>query len=322
MKILVIRTDRIGEVLLSTPIATALKEKWPKAKISMMVRPEVRQLVEGNPYLDEVIEYGGEGSRVKGQGLKEAVRLKKIFKEKRFDIAVIVNPKKEFHAAAFLARIPVRVGFDRKWGFLLTHKVKDLKYLAEKHEVEYNLDLVRALGIEPKDKRPVLAVSDSAGCLQEASLLGATGKHIIAIHPCTSNPLKQWPEESFARLGDLLVENGYNIVVVSGLSEVKIARDVINRMGHKPIDLTGKVSLKELAVLFKSCEFLVSNDSGPVHIAAAVGTRVIALFGQRDPGGKPTRWRPYGEGHIVIAKENIEDITPEEVAKVIKVKKL
>jgi len=295
--ILVIRTDRIGEVLLTTPILTALKETQPEAKISMMVRPEVKGIVEDNPNLSEIIEYR----------VASAIKLAKTFRNKKFDLAIIVNPKKEFHLAAFLAGIPIRVGFNRKWGFLLTHRIKDLKFLSEKHEVESNLDLVRAIGIEPKDKKPVLVIRDAFPVLD-------IPEHPVAIHPCTSNPKKQWPEKSFARLADLLAESGYNAVLVSGPDEVESAKRVMSMMKNKPVDLAGKLTLKQLAVLLKRCEFLVSCDSGPVHIAAAMGTSAVVLFGKADRGSRPKRWGPYGERHIVIQKDKIEDILPEEVA--------
>lgn len=310
-KILVIRTDRIGEVLLSTPILTALKEKWPLAEITVMARPEVKELIEDNPRVSEIIEYEEEKGEIKGNkgregGIGEAFRLREIFKKRKFDIAIVVNPKREFHLAVFLAGIPVRAGFDRKWAFFLTHKAKDLKFLARRHEVEYNLDLVRALGIEPKDKRPVLVVKNKMTPSDHP-------RPLIAIHPCTSNPEKQWPPEYFSRLGDLLAEAGYGVAVVGGAENIGTAREVISRMRHKPLDLVGKTSLRELALFLKGCDFLVSGDSGPVHIASAFGTKVIALFGSADPGSKPRRWGPYGEGHTVIEKKRIEDILPSEV---------
>lgn len=319
-KILVIRTDRIGEVLLSTPILTALKEKWPEAEISVMVRPEVRGLLEGNPNVNEIIEWIPAFPTFAGTEMTNLVR---FLKANKFDVVIIVNPKKEFHLAAFLARIPIRVGFDRKWGFLLTHKVKDMKSLAERHEVEYNLDLVRAIGIEPKDRRPVLIVTDTDKDKirkykdKEGKIGENKGKGIIAIHPCTSNPKKQWPVEYFARLGDLLSQDGVKVALVSGQEGLATTRQVISKMKNKPLDLSGKLTLKELAAFFKKCDFVISGDSGPVHIAAAVGTPVVVLFGRQDPGSNPTRWGPCGEGHIVIQKDKLGDITPEEVIKVI-----
>ena len=327
-RILVVRTDRIGEVLLTTPILTALKEALPEAKVSMMVKPEVKELVEDNPCVSEIIEYGegkigedkgGEGKirgnkgtvgKVRGKKgwIRKAFRLKNILKERNFDAVIIVNPKKEFHLAAFLAGIPVRVGFDRKWGFLLTHKVKDLKCLAQKHEIEYNLDLVRALGIEPHSIKPVLYIKE------ECPISAPGGEPLIAIHPCTSNPKKQWPRHSFAKLADMLARGGNSIVWVSGPDEAaQSRRGAVSLMKGRSIDLSGKTSLKGLAALLKKCRFLVSGDSGPVHIAAAVGTPVVAIFGTSDPGSNPTRWGPYGAGHIVIQKDRLEDITPEEV---------
>ncbi|MDD5449014.1 MAG: glycosyltransferase family 9 protein [Candidatus Omnitrophica bacterium] len=328
MKILVIRTDRIGEVVLTLPVITALKEKWPEADISMMINPAVRELIEDNPYVKEIIEYkeykDKEGKiRIHKGAVLGALKLKRILKEKKFDMAIIANPKKEFHLAVFLAGIPVRAGFDRKWGFFLTHRVSDRKFLAERHEVEYNLDLIRSLGIEPKNARPVLTVTDTAGHiiiekLKKALPPGSDICRLIAVHPCTSNPKKQWPKTNFSKLADLLTQKGYNVVMICGPDEVQSAKEVISGMVNKVIDFTGALSLRELAALFKNCKFLVSSDSGPVHIAAAVGTPVVALFGRQDAGSRPMRWGPYGAGHIIIEKDRLEAITPEEVLAKIK----
>ncbi len=311
-KILVIRADRIGEFVLTLPVIAALKEMFPHADISVMVKPEVKPLIEDNPNVSEVIEY----QKIM-DGIAEAFRLARIFRGKEFDIVVVVNPKKEFHLAVFLAGIRVRAGFDRKWGFLLTHKVKDLKYPAQKHEVEYNLDLVRALGIEPKNVKPLLIMRDVTiemeYKLKKAIPAGSDTCRLIAIHPCTSNPKKQWPKEYFANLSDLLIKKGYNTVIISGIAEGPCAKETIALMKAKPIDLAGALTLRELVELLKRCGLLVSCDSGPVHIAAAAGTPVVALFGSQDPGGKPIRWAPYGSGHAVIYKNRVEDITPVEV---------
>ncbi|MEI8176163.1 MAG: glycosyltransferase family 9 protein [Candidatus Omnitrophota bacterium] len=311
-KIVVIRTDRIGEVVLTTPVITAMREAYPGAHISMVVRPRVRPLVEDNPYIDEVIEYAPPAA-----GLREAFWLRAALIGRAFDIAIVVNPRKESHLAVFLAGIPVRVGFDHKWAFLLTHKVKDLKALAARHEVEYNLDLPRAIGIEPRKKYPFIDVTvpleKITQKIKEASPTGSDICCLAAIHPCTSDPRKQWPLESFARAADMLVDKGYAVVVIAGVEEAPAARKMIALMKRAPVDLSGKLDLKELAALLESSKFLISADSGPVHIAAAVGTPVVALFGGASEGSKPKRWGPFGHGHIVIQKQNINDITPEEV---------
>ena len=276
----------------------------------MMVKPGVKELVEDNSNLKEVIEYKED------RGFRGALRLKNILKEKKFDMAVMVNPKKELHLAAFLAGIPIRIGFDRKWGFLLTHKIKDVKYLAEKHEVEYNLDLVRALGIEPSNKKPVLAVKELRGTVPydwKESRRDVDSPSLIAIHPYTSNSKKQWPKKYFIELTDLLNGAGYNVVIIGGPGEAGSCEGFASTIKNKSIDLTGKLTLKELAALLTKCKFLVSSDSGPVHIAAAAGTHVVAIFGTADPGSNPRRWGPYGEGHIVIQKDRLEDILPKEV---------
>ncbi len=144
--ILVVRNDRFGEFLLNIPAFRALKETFINANLIIAVDPYVRELAESIPFIDEAIEW----SRGK-HPLLEKLRLIKLLKNRRIDMAVMLNPSKDLNIITRLAGIPIRVGYDRKWGFLLTHKMKDKKHLAEKHEIEYNLELVSLIGAKTQD---------------------------------------------------------------------------------------------------------------------------------------------------------------------------
>lgn len=316
-RILVIRSDRIGEVLLSTPVLSALKARYPQCHITMMANPISAGIIKGNPYLNQILKYSDELS-----GWKQIMSLKRLFRRYNFDAVFILNPKKEFHIASFLARIPIRVGYRRKLGFLLTHTIPDRKHLGLKHEVEYNLDLIRRIGIEPRDidKRPFVAIRREdrraiKNILQNNDL--SNTDIIVSLHPSTTNPLKKWPEDNFAKLGDMIIQKGSKVVLIGGNEKeyLECSNTVSSKMKNKPINLTGKISLKQLGAFFKVCRLLISCDSGPVHIADAVGTTVCVLFGQSDPGSNPVRWGPYGNNHIILQKNRIETISPEEVFK-------
>ena len=288
--LLAIRNDRFGEFLLNIPALRALKELYPQAKLTLAVNSAVCELAGAVECVDEVVVW----DEVKGN-----------LRKGRFDLCVVLNPTKEAHWVSFLARIPVRVGYDRKWGFLLTHKLKDTKQLGNRHEVDCNLELVELVGAKNK------GIASSGLCLPRNDkyefLEGA-----IAIHPFTSDPVKQWSAERFKELSQRIKsELGLGVVMV-GLSQSVL--DVDDGI----VNMINKTSLVELAGLLKRCSLLVSGDSGPVHLAASVGTPVVALFRNDLTGKTARRWGPWGEGHVVIEKGNLLDISVDEVLDKIK----
>jgi len=304
MRILIVRTDRIGDVLLSSPVIKAFRDNYPEAYIAMMVSPFALGIVEGNPYLDEVIIYDKRGRHQSWLGsIKFALNLKK----KRFNLAIILHPTNRAHLVTFLAGIRRRIGYDRKFGFLLTDKVKHTKQFGEKHELEYNLDLVRYLGIEPKDKTLYMSIkpeSDEwAKKLFRQESIGKADK-LLAIHPGASCRSKIWPKERFSEVADKLIEKyGFKVLIIAGAKDAALAQLVLNKMRHKAVNLAGVTSVSQLASLLKRCQLFISNDSGPVHIATAVGTPVISIFGRKQKGLSPKRWRPVGVRDQILHKE-------------------
>lgn len=307
--ILVIRNDRFGEFLLNIPAFRALKETFSGARLIAVVNPSVKSLAENIPFFDEVIEWDS-----RKHSLSEKIRLVNLLKNKKIDIAVMLNPVKDFNIITYFSGIPVRVGYNRKYGFLLTHKIEDKKFLSEKHEVEYNLELVSLIGAKTEDKTLSLPVDDSqAGALSAYINLNEQDNFIV-IHPWTSDPVKQWPVQYFKDLAERLIrQEGAKIVVVGGKEELDKSIELFTDMDKNLINLTGKTTLMQLAALLKKSRLLISADSGPVHLASAVGGRVLAIFRNDIPGKCARRWGPWGEGHAVIEKSNLSDITVTEV---------
>ncbi|MDD2689421.1 MAG: lipopolysaccharide heptosyltransferase II [Candidatus Omnitrophica bacterium] len=303
-RILIVRTDRIGDVLLSTPVIKALRDEYPHAYIAMMVCPAVKDIVDGNPYLDEVIIYDKDGKHKSWfRSIKFTLRLRK----KRFDLAIVLHPINRVHLITYFCGIPERIGYDRKLGFLLTQRLKHIKQLGQRHELEYNLDLLRQLGIEPKDKQLFMPIKkESEEWLEEffrAQNLKASDK-LLAIHPAASCPSKIWPNERFAEVADRLIEKlGFKVLVVAGPRDLTLAQNLIQHMHHTAINLAGKTSISQLASILKRCQLFISNDSGPVHIACGVGTPVISIFGRNQKGLSPKRWGPLGDRVEVLHKE-------------------
>jgi len=294
--ILVIRNDRFGEFLLNIPALRALKETFPQAKLTVAVSSLVKELADAVECVDQAVVWDKQ--------------FRKDLRKQKFDLCVILNPTKEAHWAAFRAGIPVRVGYDRKWRFLLTHKLKDTKQLGNRHEVECNLELVRLIGAEAKDTTITLRAQEGLG----KELIG---QEMIAIHPFTSDPVKLWPQERFMELaGRLAQELNIKVVFVGRTEDGKgIER---NKENLATLDLVNKTSLVELAGVFKQCKVLVTCDSGPMHLAAAVGTPVVALFRNDLPGKTAHRWGPWGKSNIVIEKSSLLDISVEQVLEAVR----
>ncbi|MFA5146139.1 MAG: lipopolysaccharide heptosyltransferase II [Candidatus Omnitrophota bacterium] len=303
-KILIIRLDRIGDVVLSTPAMRAIREAYPASHIACMVRPHAADIVMGSPYIDEVLIYDKDGAH---KGLRGTLSFAGALRRSRFDAAVILHPTGRTHIIAFLAGIPERIGYDKKWGFLLTKRLPHLKQLGMKHESEYTLDIVRHMGIEPKDLSLYMPLSPESEKKIDSIFAGNGIRRedtVIVLNPGASCPSKRWPCKNFAQLGEVLCDRfRAKIVVAGGKGDVETGKGVAGSMKAGVLDLSGKTTVADLASIFRRSKLLISNDSGPVHIACAVGTPVVAIFGRNDRGLSPVRWGPSGKGDIVLHKD-------------------
>ncbi|MBU2437238.1 MAG: lipopolysaccharide heptosyltransferase II [Candidatus Omnitrophica bacterium] len=301
-RILIVRTDRIGDVVLSTPVIKNLKLNFPNAYLAFMCRPYTKKIVEGNPYLDEVIVYDKYG---KDKGIWASIKFAFYLRRQNYDWVIILHPTNRVHLITFLAGIPFRIGWDKKMGFLLSKKIPHKKQEGRKHELEYTLDILRELSIPIVDKTTYFPFKEEAGkkVIKLLSTSGLeNGEKFIVIHPSASCPSKRWPSEYFSQVVRLLKEKaGLKIVVVSAAMEREFGEQIIRE--NEVVDLRGKLNISELGFLFKKAALFVSNDSGPVHIAAAVKTPVISIFGRKNMGLSPLRWRPLGEKSFYFHKD-------------------
>ncbi|MCX5709891.1 MAG: lipopolysaccharide heptosyltransferase II [Candidatus Omnitrophica bacterium] len=305
-RILIVRTDRIGDALLSTPVIKAIRSAYPQSYIAMMVAPAARDIIEGNPYLDEVIIYDKDSRH---KSLPASMRFAGSLAKKHFDLALILHPTNRAHMVTYFAGIPRRIGYDRKMGFLLTDRLHHTKQLGEKHEMEYALDLVRYLGIEPKDKDLFMPIKKESEEWADKFLHseGITkNDKLLAIHPAASCISRIWPQERFAQLADKLAgKYGFKVLIIAGSDpeHINIARRVTEKMKQPAVNLSGKISLSQLASVLKRCQLYVSSDTGPMHIASTVGVPVVCLFGRSQAGLSPKRWGPLGKKCRVIHKD-------------------
>jgi heptosyltransferase-2 len=300
----VIRLDRIGDVVLSTPVLQSLRQSFPSAHLAMMVRPVCRELIEGNPSVDEVLLY--DKDRI-GRGLLNGLRFALGLRRHRFDTALVLHPTVRSHLLVWLAGIPVRIGYARKAGGLLTHRLAHRKQEGAKSEADYALDMLRVFGIDPPAPPPFVPVDPGHArridqWLREQGLGAET--RLVAVHPASSARSKRWAPERFAEVADRLAqERATRVVLIGAEADAAHTQAMAGAMRSRPLDLSGKLSLGELAALLARCRLLIANDSGPVHIAAAVGTPVVAIFGRNQPGLGARRWGPLGAGHVVLQKD-------------------
>jgi ADP-heptose:LPS heptosyltransferase len=306
-KILAVRTDRFGEFLLNIPALRALKETFAGSQLTLVANPKVLELAEALEGVDEVISWEDRKHK-----FSELSAFASELKRRKFDLCVIFNPSREFNIISFLAGIPNRLGYNRKWGFLLTHKLEDKKHLGQKHEIDYNLDLVSVIGAGTLDKKLYLKVEElNAGALGLVNF-----DNLAVLHPWTSDPVKQWPVGNFRKLAQKLdKELNIRVVVVGAKEEQDKSIQYFDNLSSNVINLTGKTTLMQLALLLKKSQLLISGDSGPVHLASCVGTPVVAIFRNDIQGKNPERWGPVSPGSTVVENKSLSEISVEEVFK-------
>ena len=301
--ILIVRTDRIGDVVLTTPVIRALRGTYPDSRISMLVAPATRELVDGNICLDEVLVDDRKGGH---KGLFGFIKLVHGLRSRKFDCVFVLHTKRRTNLTCFLSKIPVRIGYkNNKFGFLLNRPVSDTRHKGEKHEAQYCLDVLKEIGIECHDVDLDLPVKEDAlrwvdQFRREHEI--SENERMIALHPGASDPAKRWPENRFAELADALAARyRAKIVMIGAYDTDGTVRKVISLGKSKAVNMAGQTTVGQLAGLLMKCDLLVSNDSGPVHVAAGVGTPVVSIFTRNQPGINPARWRPLGEKTRVVS---------------------
>ena len=291
------------------PAIHVLRSAFPKAALTLLLNKEVAPLIEGHPDLDRLLPW----DPAQGQGWAASLRWAREFRKERFDAAVVFNPTRLFHLAAFLAGIPLRVGYRRKLGFLLARSIPDTKASRSLHETEYNLELVRLFGI-PTSTSTLSLPRHPENEAEAARILNSCGisssSRPIALHPWKSDlarmPNRHWPLESFQDLAAGLNPCGQPVLVI-GSQEFKSLMEPWKAQGISGItNLVGQVPLKTLPALLRRCAVLISNDSGPVHVAAAVGTPTIVIA-SKSQAAVLNRWGPRGAKHRILLSPTVEE---------------
>ncbi|MEK6647251.1 MAG: glycosyltransferase family 9 protein [Candidatus Firestonebacteria bacterium] len=299
--ILLIRTDRIGDFILSTPAIYAVRENFPNAKISLMVTTYISELIIGDPNVDDII-------LIDRMCLKTVLKMAKQIRMKNFDLVAVLYPNIWANLLAYLSRAPFRTGYDDKGsGFLLTKWSLHPRERGKlKHEVEYTLDILRFYGIDTKNKKLNVSVTEygekkAALFLQHHNI--KESDIMINIHPGASKIYRRWNKERFAELADkLLLYKNVKVVFTGDNSERSFINEIVLMMKNKPILAVGNTRITEIVSLIKRCSLYIGNFTGPMHIASVFNVPIIVILGSKHPADSPEIWAP-GEGHIVIDKD-------------------
>jgi heptosyltransferase III len=295
--VLLVRTDRIGDVVLSLPAASYIKDAYPGCRVTFLAQEYTAPLIQLSPDVDQVICDDG----------RSPFELAAKLKSKKFDAAIALHPTARLALALRLAGIPARVGTAyRSYSLLFNRRVRQHRKFSLKHEAEHNLDLVeRGLSAAPPGKQYLPKLEITAELLdrtrEKLSPVLDIGQPFVAVHPGSGGSARDWPLKNFAELINKIqgAEGGNQKAAVTlGPGEDHIKEKLLGLLKTEPAWVSG-LSLPELASFLSRAKVLVANSTGPLHIAAAAGTRVVGLYCPVIPC-HPRRWGPYGPGHEAI----------------------
>ena len=293
--ILVIKLRYLGDVLLATPTLQALKAAYPTARLTALVNQGTEEILIGNPDVDEIMPLD-RGSIV------EQWRFAVTVRRRRFDLVVDLTDGDRAAFLTWISGASVRIGFnaEQRWtGRCYTTVVHGN---ATAHRIERDLAALTPLNISPIDRIPRLWLSneDESGAGELlANLAVRSDESLVVIQPGARYWFKAWPSERFAELADRLTEKfGCQVLVGGSRQEIDLAQLVVKQAKSHLISIAGLSPIRTLAALLKRAALFVGNDTGAMHIATAVGTPVVALFGPSNPA----EWGPRGGPAEVIYK--------------------
>lgn len=300
--ILLVRTDRLGDVVLSLPLAEIIKRHYPDCRITFLLRDYTKQLAEGNLYIDEIITLPVKEGKVEKKVIIEQLR------SKNFDVGIVVYPTFDIAWILFRAGIKYRIGTGYRWySFLFNEKIYEHRKKGDKHELEYNVNLLKRLGIEETINKGNVSFNIQIDHISEQKIekffeekgIDKT-KPTIIIHPGSGGSAIDWPISHFKTLVNSLAQSlNVNLLLTGSENEKQLCESLMN---DKTINTAGLFNLAELIALISESDILIANSTGPIHIAAALDKHVIGFY----PFIKecaPERWGPYTNKAVIFTPE-------------------
>lgn len=304
-KILIVRLSAIGDVLHCTPLTKALRQNYPNAKISWIIGDKSKDILLGNPYLDEIVVWNKEewATLLKTDllaGFRAFRALEKALQAEQYDMVVDVHAQLIPGLITWRSGAPIRVGFSNAKELAPLFYNLKAPQIRKRPITQQYLGVLEALGISEYDAEMIMPIApenhQKAAQVWENYKISATDK-VIVLNPSTTWMTKCWPPDYFAQLGNcLLQEKGVKIVLTGAKSDIPLVSQIKEKIDGDIIDIAGATSLKDLAAIARKCHLFVSGDTGPLHIAAAVGAPTLSIFGPTDP----KVYTPSGEHHASI----------------------
>ncbi|APG28965.1 lipopolysaccharide heptosyltransferase II [Syntrophotalea acetylenivorans] len=272
-------TNWVGDAVMTTPAMGNIRAAFPDAEIVVVANPLVSELFSFHPYCDRVIVFDKKGPH---KGFAGLWKFSCELRQENFDLAILLQNAIEAALMATLAGIPRRAGYrtDAR-RLLLSHGVPVGPIEKKMHHTDYYQKMLQRLGIQGGDANLRLACTEEE--LDWAQEILGAGDW-VAINPGAAyGSAKRWFPDRFAETADgLVAEYGVNIVLTGGPGEKEIGQDIAAAMSSKPLNLIGQTSVRQLMAVLASVRLLVSNDSGPMHVGAAFGVPIVAVFGPTD----------------------------------------
>src|SRR2546427_503984 len=308
-RILVRGTNWIGDAVLTTPALMAIRKGFPQAKIALLVKPAIAELLHHHPAVDEIVLYRDPGPHA---GLGGKLTLARLLRRGRYDLAILLQNAFEAAAITALAGIPNRYGYATDGrSFLLTHRSHTRSdwgcrpalspKIRRKHQAHYYLELLRPLGIPVEPEPPMLQTTpgEDAEAIEHLRAFGVDPKKVlIGLNPgSVYGTAKRWLPERFAEVADrVAAEHGGVVLIFGGRGEEELGAAIAGKMTAPTLVLSGQTTVRRLMALIKLCRLFITNDTGPMHIATAFGVPTVAIFGPTDPATTS----PFGSGHELV----------------------
>ena len=285
-RVLIQSPNWLGDMVMFTPILAAVRNAFPQWHLSLLAKPPSASLLERSLDIDDIVVYRDPGVH---SGWRGCVKLGAQLREQEYDLAILFQNAIRAAVVARLAGIPLRLGYNTDGrGWLLTHSIARPIEGKRQPLITYFRGLLPTLGITFEESAPALYTSEeedthAAGILRQHGIGSADS--LIGLNPgSVYGTAKQWSFRRYAAVADRLgAATGAKIVVFGGPGEEGLGACIAQAMRMSPIVLSGRTSVRELMALLKRCQVLVSNDTGPMHVASALGVPVVAIFGPTDP---------------------------------------
>jgi len=301
-KILILQTAFLGDVVLTLPLVQVLHRRFPDAQIDFLTTPKGAEVLRNHPAIHSIIEYDKRGSQ---RGVGAMISLARRLRGERYDVALVPHRSLRTALIIALSRIPKRVGFNTSAGAILFST--RIKYRKDSHEVERNLSFLKVFDVEHREREyPALypAPADAAAVdafLNENDI--KPDEKIVAIAPGSVWNTKRWLPERFAEVARKLSAGGVKVVLVGGKEDADLCSEIAGGPERKGIIVAaGTFTILQSAELLERCSAIVTNDTAPMHLAVAMGTPVVAIFGATVPS---FGFGPYNEQDVVVQTEGL-----------------